>query len=203
MNCSFVRMNYLGHAYLSFDSPQILIGNMISDFVKGRDQFSFNGNIQKGITLHRQIDAFTDFHPATKKAMEVFRPYYRLYSAPIIDVLFDHFLANDKNLFDDVSLKEFSATIYRHLENNSTHLPNRFLQMSTYMKTEDWLYNYKYNEGIRKTLYGLVRRASFIKESETAYQLFLEHHDHLNKCYGEFFPDVKLFAKQKFDELIA
>ena len=75
--------------------------------------------------------------------------------------------------------------------------------MFTYMKTEDWLYNYKYNEGIRKTLYGLVRRASFINESETAYQLFLDHYDHLNKCYREFFPDVKLFAKQKFDELIA
>jgi acyl carrier protein phosphodiesterase len=203
MNCSFVGMNYLGHAYLSFNSAEILIGNMISDFVKGADKFMFNGNIQKGIALHRHIDAFTDVHPATKKAMEVFRPYYRLYSAPIMDVLFDHFLANDENLFDDISLKKFSAGIYQHLENHSTQLPNRFLQMFTYMKTEDWLYNYKYNEGMRKTLYGLMRRASFIKESETAYQLFLEHHRYLNECFREFFPDVKLFAKQKFDELTA
>jgi acyl carrier protein phosphodiesterase len=176
---------------------------MISDFVKGGDKFMFSGNIQKGIALHRMIDEFTDTHPATKKAMRVFRPYYRLYSAPIMDVLFDHFLANDKNLFDDTALKNFSANIYEQLENNSTHLPNRFLQMFTYMKTEDWLYNYKYNEGMRKTLYGLMRRASFIKESETAYRLFLEHHDLLNECYQEFFPDVKLFAKQKFDELTA
>ena len=201
MNCSFVGMNYLGHAYLSFNSPQILVGNMISDFVKGKEKFVFSGNIQKGIALHRQIDEFTDNHPATKKAMEVFRPYYRLYSAPIMDVLFDHFLANDQSLFDDVSLQEFTQTVYRHLEDNSVHLPIRFVQVLTYMKAENWLYNYKYPEGMRKSLYGLIRRASFINESDTAYKLFLENHSYLNECYQEFFPDVKQFAKQKFEEL--
>jgi acyl carrier protein phosphodiesterase len=51
-------------------------------------------------------------------------------------------------------------------------------------------------------LYGLIRRATFVKESDTAYRLFLEHHTYLNECYEQFFPDVKLFAKQKFEELI-
>lgn len=202
MNCSFVGMNYLGHAYLSFDSPPILIGNMISDFVKGKEQFVFSGNIQKGIMLHRQIDQFTDTHPATKKAMEIFRPYYRLYSAPIMDILFDHFLANDKSLFDDHSLKAFTQRTYRHLEENAASLPVRFLHAFTYMKAEDWLYNYKYPEGIRKSLQGMVRRANFLKESDTAYSLLLEHHGYLNECYHEFFPDVKEFAKQKVQELI-
>jgi acyl carrier protein phosphodiesterase len=202
MNCSFVRMNYLGHAYLSFNSPQLLVGNMISDFIKGKERFLFSGNIQKGIALHRQIDMFTDTHSATKKAIEVFRPHYRLYSAPIMDVLYDYFLANDKNLFDDASLKEFSKNIYRQLEDNTTHLPGRFLQMFTYMKTEDWLYNYKYSEGIRRSLHGLIRRATYLTESDTAYHLFLEHHSYLNECYQLFFPDVKQFAKQKFEELV-
>ena len=30
------EMNYLAHAYLSFGDPDILAGNMISDFVKGK-----------------------------------------------------------------------------------------------------------------------------------------------------------------------
>lgn len=203
MNCSFVGMNYLGHAYLSFNSRQILVGNMISDFIKGKEQFVFSGNIRQGIVLHRQIDQFTDTHPATKKAMEIFRPYYRLYSAPIMDILFDHFLANDPTLFDDQSLKEFTQRTYRHLEENTVNLPVRFLHVFTYMKAEDWLYNYKYPEGIRKSLYGLMRRASFAKESDTAYRLFLEHHSFLNECYNEFWPDVKQFAKQKLEELIS
>jgi len=202
MNCSFAGMNYLGHAYLSFNSPQILVGNMISDFVKGREKLGFSGNIQKGIALHRYIDEFTDTHPATKKAMEIFRKHYRLYSAPIMDILFDHFLANDQSLFSEISLEEFTQTVYRHLEDNSTHLPNRFLHVFTYMKTEDWLYNYKYAEGIRKSLHGLVRRATYISESDTAYRLFLDYHNYLKECFQDFFPDVKQFAKQKFEELV-
>jgi acyl carrier protein phosphodiesterase len=33
-------MNYLAHAVLSFQQPDILTGNMISDFVKGRNPAS-------------------------------------------------------------------------------------------------------------------------------------------------------------------
>jgi len=175
---------------------------MISDFVKGRDKFVFSGSIQKGIELHRHIDTFTDLHPATKKAMEVFRPYYRLYSAPIMDILFDHFLATDPNLFTDSSLKEFSKSTYFHLENNSTDLPKRFLQVLFYMKTDDWLYNYSRVEGIRKSLYGLARRATYLQEVDTAYSVFLKHYHYLKGCYQKFFPDVKQFAKQKFEELV-
>jgi acyl carrier protein phosphodiesterase len=201
MNCSFVGMNYLAHAYLSFDSPPIVVGNMISDFVKGAAKLGFSGKVQKGITLHRHIDEFTDNHFATKKAKEFFRPAYRLYSGAIVDVLYDHFLANDHSIFSESSLKKFSAGIYQHLEAYTAELPPRFLYVFTYMRTEDWLFNYRTTEGMRKSLAGLVRRAAYLSESTTAYNLFIEHYVSLNECYQEFFADVKLFAKQKLQEL--
>ncbi|KAF0239868.1 MAG: hypothetical protein FD183_1294 [Chitinophagaceae bacterium] len=49
-------MNYLAHAYLSFNEPSILLGNMISDYVKGKKQYDYPLLIQKGIHLHRAID---------------------------------------------------------------------------------------------------------------------------------------------------
>lgn len=64
-------MNFLAHAWLSFDVPEILAGNLISDFVKGKKKFEFASGIQKGIELHRNIDAFTDQHPATKDAKNI------------------------------------------------------------------------------------------------------------------------------------
>jgi acyl carrier protein phosphodiesterase len=202
MNCSFVGMNYLGHAYLSFNHQDILVGNMISDFVKGRQRFVFSGNIQKGIELHRNIDEYTDHHPATKKAMEIFRPAYRLYSGPIMDILYDHYLANDREIFDDEGLKRFSQETYKTLEKYAAQLPPRFLLALTYMRTEDWLYNYKFERGMQKSLAGLARRASYLSESETAYNLFLEHYVSLDEYYKEFFADVKRFAKQRFEELV-
>ena len=194
-------MNYLAHAYLSFDQPHIIVGNMISDFVKGGAKLGFSGKIQKGITLHRNIDEFTDNHPATKKAKEFFRPAYRLYSGAVIDVLYDHFLANDSDIFNEASLKKFSAGIYHQLEAHTSELPERFVYVFMYMKTQDWLFNYRSKEGIRKSLGGLVRRAAYLSESDTAYNLFLDHYVSLNECYQEFFPDVKLFAKRRLEEL--
>ena len=74
---------------------------MISDFVKGRKKYDYPQEIQHGILLHREIDNFTDTHPATKTAKEIFRPAYRLYAGSFIDVVYDHFLALDENEFTE------------------------------------------------------------------------------------------------------
>jgi len=195
-------MNYLAHAYLSFNEPQILIGNMISDFVKGRAQFGYAANVQKGIQLHRAIDHFTDTHPSTKAAKEVFRGDYRLYSGAILDIIYDHFLANDPNHFNETSLFHFTEEVYSVLEDNAISLPTVFLQVLTYMRNENWMFHYRTHEGIRKSLRGLARRATYLTEGETAYGLFTKHYDELREHYANFFPDVKKFAKEEFDKLL-
>ena len=200
--CSFAGMNFLAHAHLSFGKAEILVGNMISDFVKGKDRFGFSGNIMSGITLHRNIDEFTDNHPATQKAKKIFRPSYRLYSGPITDILYDHYLANDRNEFSEASLEAFTQTTYRQLEGHLSELPPRFLHAFTYMKADNWLFNYRKTEGIRSSLSGLVRRAAYLSESDTAFRLFIDHYEELRLCYEEFFPDVKQFAKQRLKELV-
>ena len=194
-------MNYLAHAFLSYNHPFVLVGNMISDFVKGGQKLGYTAAIQKGITLHRAIDAFTDVHPATARAKDFFRADYRLYSGPITDVIYDHFLANDQSLFSDASLLQFTNDVYQTLEKETVHLPQRFLPVFTYMRTENWLYHYRTPEGIQQTLRGLVRRASFLTDSTSAYNSFLSHYDELKQCYEAFMPDVKQMAKQKLDEL--
>jgi len=88
------------------------VGNLISDFVKGKKKFDFPPGIQNGITLHRAIDTFTDAHEATKKAKEFFRPHYRLYAGALVDVIFDHFLAGDENEFTETFLHDFSLQVY-------------------------------------------------------------------------------------------
>src|SRR6266498_5737073 len=109
-------MNYLAHAYLSFNRPGILVGNMISDFVKGKKKYGYSEEIQQGIALHREIDRFTDTHAGTKEAKEIFRPAYRLYAGALIDVVYDHFLALDENEFTDESLKAFTIKTYSLLD---------------------------------------------------------------------------------------
>lgn len=196
-------MNYLAHAYLSFNEPEILVGNMISDFIKGKKQFDYPAIVQKGIHLHRAIDNFTDTHEATQQLKSFFRPQYRLYSGAFGDVVYDHFLANDPNEFaSENSLKEFTSRSYQVLELNHTLLPPIFQQMFPYMKEHDWLYNYRYTRGIQKSFAGLVRRAAYLHESEIAFDIFNRHYNEMNACYTEFFPSLKNFTVHHLRQLL-
>lgn len=188
-------MNFLAHAWPSFNEPEILAGNMISDFVKGKRQFDFPRDVIKGIRLHRAIDEFTDNHPATAEVKNFFKPYYRLYSGAITDVVFDYFLANDKNEFSHRDeLKSFSESSYKKLDSFQSIFPDNFKRVYGYMKEQNWLYNYGEEWLIRRSLQGLERRAKFLEESGIAYQVFTDNKISMLERYTLFFPEVKAFA---------
>lgn len=195
-------MNYLAHAYLSFGHEEILVGNMISDFVKGKQQFDYPQLIHKGILLHRQIDVFTDEHEATKAAKEVFRKEYRLYSGAFMDVVYDYFLANDETEFSDKSLFAFAQKTYNSLHKYETLMPESFQRMLLYMRSQNWLYNYRTREGIYQSFGGLVRRAAYLSDSDAAIQIFERHYELLDNYYRQFWKGLKPFAQQKMNELL-
>ncbi|MFT3948882.1 MAG: ACP phosphodiesterase [Agriterribacter sp.] len=192
-------MNYLAHAYLSFNRPEILVGNMISDFVKGKQKEIYPAFIFKGIMLHREIDSFTDAHPATLKAKEFFRPAYRLYAGAFVDIVYDHFLANDTGIFSENEWLSFSQNTYYILEKHIQLLPDRFRGMLPYMKQQNWLFNYRYRWGIQNSFNGLVHRAQYMHDSSEAFSTFENNYTALQRCYAEFMPDVILFTKNRFN----
>jgi len=194
-------MNYLAHAYLSFEDADFLAGNMISDFVKGKKKDDYPTGIRNGITLHRAIDTFTDEHPATQAAKTFFRPVYRLYSGAFVDIVYDHFLANDKSIFNESRLKDFSARTYEKLESQLALFPEKFQRLFPYMKMQDWLYHYRYEKGIENSFGGLVRRAKYLNESDEAFSIFKTHYTSLQECYEVFFPQLESHSRTFFDRL--
>ena len=194
-------MNYLAHAYLSFRDPDILTGNLISDFVKGKKKFDYPIGIQKGIHLHRLIDEFTDQHEATAGIKQIFKPAYRLYAGAFADVVYDHFLAKDVEEFPANSLIEFSSWVYSSLDNYQDVFPDRFRAMFPYMKQQNWLYNYRLKTGAERSFEGLVRRAAFLHDSRPAFQLLENHYEELQGFYDQFFPSIKEYAKNEFGRL--
>jgi len=179
-----------------------LVGNLISDFVKGKKKFDYSLPIQNGIGLHRLIDNYTDTHEATKEAKEILRPDYRLYSGAFVDIVYDHFLAMDETEFTDLSLAHFSQQVYATIDSYNKWLPERFAMIFPYMKRHDWLFNYRSFRGIKNSFEGLVRRSAYLNESETAFKLFQEHYQLFHKCYRHFWATVKPYARSQFDLLI-
>ncbi len=184
-------MNFLAHAYLSFEEPDLLLGNMISDFVRGKKKFDYPLTIQKGISLHRSIDTFTDCHPLTKEARKFFAEDYGLYSGAFVDIVFDHFLAKELP-----ALEEFAQRTYLMLESNIDHHPENFRDVFVSMKKYNWLYNYSQEYGIERSFSGLVYRAKYMHDSTRAFNLFLNHYDELGKIYSLFFPELYAHSRK-------
>jgi acyl carrier protein phosphodiesterase len=187
-------LNYLAHAYLSFNDPDILAGNMISDFVKGKKKFDYPDRIQLGISLHRKIDEYTDTHPATRQAKEFLKESAGLYAGPFVDIVFDHFLALDPYEFDEGALAVFAQHTYGQLEAYERWLPEKFQKFFFYMRSHDWLYNYRTTAGIHRSFQGLCRRAKYIDDPEPVFEAFMTHYEALKMTYEFFFPHVKSLA---------
>lgn len=193
-------MNYLAHAYLSFHNPGILVGNMISDFVKGKKQYDYPMLVREGIRLHRAIDEFTDSHQATHEGKRFFKPAVGLYAGAFMDIVYDHFLALDETELPETGWKSFAVETYTQLSAHESFLPERFARMLPYMRSQDWLFNYRFDWGIRNSFEGLVRRAQYLDDAGPAFRAFTENYHSLGQVYKDFFPHVKKFAA---DELTA
>jgi acyl carrier protein phosphodiesterase len=191
-------MNYLAHAYLAFYNPQLTVGNMIADFVKGNQWLQYEEGIRQGIQMHRAIDTFTDQHPATLAAREYFQPSCGRYSAVFIDIVYDHFLATDKTIFTETSLADFVQQVYKIIQSNHSILPLAFQQMFEYMHTQNWLYNYRKKEGMYKSFNGIVRRAKFLKVTADApFAVLEDHYEELAAYYRIFFPEIITYIKDQ------
>ena len=194
-------MNLLAHAYLSFGQPEILVGNMISDYVKGKTQYDYPIGIQHGIRLHRAIDNFTDHHEATYLGKHFFKPAVGLYAGAFMDVVYDHFLALDINELSEEEWKPFTLQVYQDLNDHEILLPEKFARQLPHMSTNNWLFHYRYPAAIEKSFGGLVRITKYLTEHLPAFKIFETNYASLKENYLAFFPDVKKFAEMELARL--
>jgi acyl carrier protein phosphodiesterase len=194
-------MNFLGHLYLSGDDNEIIAGNFMGDFVKGREKIkAFEPAIAKGIMLHRSIDQFTDQHPIVAKSKARLRNTYRHYSGVIVDVFYDHFLAKNWDKFHAVPLNEYSQYAYRIIRSYKPILPDEAKHMLPYMIQYDWLYNYRTIEGINRALTGISRRTSFESHMQHASKDLESNYDAFEKEFHLFLPEIEAHCKNWMKE---
>lgn len=188
-------MNFLAHAYLSFENPEILIGNMIADQVKGKQIESYPEGVQQGIHIHRQIDAFTDNHPTTQKAAKLFRASAGRYSGAFLDVAYDHFLAKDECNEPNEGWEDFASKSYQQISKYRELLPSKFCSMFMYMESENWFYNYRYKWMIERSFERLQQRANYLDDNANIYADFEKYYNEIENSYYLFFPELKKFVR--------
>ena len=194
-------MNFLAHIYLSFNEPQITLGNFFADHIRANKYKHLPDKVQKGILLHRQIDTFTDAHPIARQSSKRLHKNYSHYSQIIVDIFYDHFLAKNWNKYSEVPLDSYVESFYDLLEDNYEILPLSTQRMMPYMIADNWLYNYSNLKGISRVLDGMNRRTKNKSKMNFAILDLEEHYSDFEDEFTAFFEELITFSKQKFKSL--
>jgi acyl carrier protein phosphodiesterase len=194
-------MNFLAHIYLSGNNKMVTIGNFIADGIKSDAYKNYPADIQKGILSHREIDTFTDAHPIVRQSTKRLHKNYGHYSGVIVDILYDHFLAKDWNIYSPVKLNDFVENFYEDLEEHFEILPLRIQNLIPYMIADNWLYNYSKIEGIQRVLDGMNRRTKHVSRMNEATTELKKHYTEFQEEFTLFFNELIPFSREKLIEI--
>jgi acyl carrier protein phosphodiesterase len=189
-------MNFLAHAYLSGEDEKLMAGNFFADFVKGKQALKLiDPEIAKGIALHRQIDAFTDTHAIVGESKKRLKPKYRHYSAVIVDVFYDHFLAKNWAQYHHMPLDQYVKLVYQIINRNLHLAPADFPYMFQYMEKGNWLLNYAKIEGIGRSLTGMAQRTMYESKMDEAADDLVNGYEKFHTEFEAFFPELISFCQ--------
>jgi acyl carrier protein phosphodiesterase len=184
-------MNYLAHAFLSNNQPDLLIGNFIADHLHGNNLSAYPDGIKKGILLHRTIDTFTDNHPNFKLAKRIFYNGFEKHSSILIDIYFDYFLAKNFQHHAPISLPEFSKNVYSVYQQNLEILPKTSVHFLNYVLKNNTYQTYATIQGIETVLFQLSNRIKHNVWLNQSLTLFQQNETELHQHFNLFFKDAK------------
>lgn len=190
-------MNYLAHSYLSFNVPEIIVGNYIADSVNGNNFLHYPKKIIDGIKLHRKIDSFTDSHTVYLSSKHKFSSEFDKYSGIIMDIFYDYFLAKNFNQFCKIPLQDYSAQIYNTLYPYLEIMPIHAQKFYGYMTKNNILYNYSDLKNIETVLTHLSNRLKYKIELQKSIPHLQKHYLEIENEFFIFFNELINYCKQQ------
>lgn len=183
-------MNYLAHAFLSANDPEILIGNFIADHLRGNHFENLPPRVIEGIYLHRRIDTFTDAHPAFKDSKRLFYNGFEKYSGILIDIYFDYFLAKDFDKYSSLPLNQFSQNVYGIYKKSEILLPASSLRFLEYVTKNNIYLSYASFAGITQVLNHLSHRIKHRVQLDDSVNIFIVEEKKLQENFDLFMKDL-------------
>ena len=191
-------MNFLAHAHLSRHDEELLVGQMLGDFLEPGWRERLPPGVARGVELHQKVDRFTDTHPVFGRSRRRLGERYRLYSGVMVDVFYDHFLARNWNRYHaERRLPEFTAYVYAVLKRHEASLTGRFVRVFPSMSQHDWLGSYGKLQSIDRVLLGIGRRLRRANPMAEGGQALRESYSELEDDFHAFFPELEAFAESQ------
>ena len=195
-------MNYLAHCWLARHTDEALLGGLLGDFVHGQVALlDWPPQVRTEIAVHRRVDRFTDSHPAVTAVRAGFGDLRR-YAGIVLDVYFDHCLAQGWDRWNAAPLAAFTARIYRILEERRDRLPARLAAIAPRMAAHDWLGSYAVRGNVDGAVRGIATRLSRNGDKLVACLDVLRANEaRVDAAFDAFFPDLIEAAQRLRSEL--
>lgn len=193
-------MNYLGHLYLSPDTPDFLVGSLLGDFVKGAAVNDYTGDTRRGIELHRKVDQFTDHHDIFRQSVARISQGRRRYGGIMVDVFYDHFLAKHWLEFHSEPLADFAQRVYGILRERELELPETLQLIAPRLIAEDRFSSYQRLDGIDLVLKRLSLRIKRENPLHSAIEELAQAYEGFEADFRQFLPEVKGFVNQTVNQ---
>lgn len=189
-------MNFLAHCYLSCPDEDILIGNLLADFLTNKELLIQTPEIVNGVTLHRKIDSFTDMHPSSRALRKLLRPGHKKYAPVVVDLLWDYCLSLSWGKYAEVPLEAFVADIYQVIEKYLPNFPLRIQSRFRSMIEHDFLSAYASEGRALKSLEWMDKRAKFDSNFKGALSDYHTHEQWIKKEFDIFFNDLIAYVEK-------
>jgi acyl carrier protein phosphodiesterase len=175
---------------LAGEDEDHVVGQVLADFLERGWQDRVSPGVLRGIRLHQQADLYTDRHELFRRSRERLPEHLRRYAGIVVDIFYDHLLANHWARFHDAPLEQFAQSRYRILESRTQEMTGRLRAALPIMVDRDWLTSYRNIEGLERALAGVSRRLKRANPIADAGAALRADREGFEQDFLAFFPDL-------------
>lgn len=190
-------MNFLAHFHLAWPDEGLLAGALEGDYFKGPLHGQLPPHLERGVRLHRAIDAHTDNHPLILQLRRELPADLRRYAGILIDLSFDHYLSAHWSRFSSVPLPEFSRGVYRTLQAHDAMLSDGSRRMLARLVEYDVLTRYDRWETVVATAARIGERFKRRNPFLELERVLAPARASLERAFLNFYPQLQSFCSER------
>jgi acyl carrier protein phosphodiesterase len=194
-------MNFLAHFHLAWPDEGLIAGGLEGDYYKGVLRGQLPAHVERGVKLHRAIDAYTDGHPLILQLRRELPPGLRRYAGILIDLCFDHYLSLHWTRFSSVSLPDFSRAVYRILDAQESALSDGARRMTARLIEYDVLNLYQEWGTVTATAARIGERFRRDNPFLDLERVLSPSKDTLERAFLDFYPQLEAFCRKTLVQL--
>ncbi|MBK6509475.1 MAG: DUF479 domain-containing protein [Haliea sp.] len=194
-------MNFLAHFHLAWPDEGLIAGGLEGDYYKGVLRGQLPPHVERGVKLHRAIDAYTDGHPLILQLRRELPPGLRRYAGILIDLCFDHYLSLHWTRFSSVSLPDFSRAVYRILDAQESALSDGARRMTARLVEYDVLNLYQEWGTVTATAARIGERFRRDNPFLDLERVLSPSKDTLERTFLDFYPQLEAFCRKTLVQL--